>query len=132
MGNADCWVDILLDLDFNLNELNSKPDEELAVLGKTDKSASAVLISRFSKLIFIKSEIYANSETDSDDLYQEGMISLLKAIEAFDPRKGVKFSTFAEVCIDNRMRTVSKKSVRDLSFAERIDDEDVADVLSDE
>ena len=122
----------MLDLDFNLNELNSKTDEELAVLGKTDKSASAVLISRFSKLIFIKSEIYANSETDSDDLYQEGMISLLKAIEAFNPRKGVKFSTFAEVCIVNRMRTVSKKSVRDFSYAERIDDEEVADVLSDE
>ncbi|WP_296727573.1 sigma-70 family RNA polymerase sigma factor [Ruminococcus sp.] len=115
-----------------MNELNSKTDEELAVLGKTDKSASAVLISRFSKLIFIKSEIYANSETDSDDLYQEGMISLLKAIEAFNPKKGVKFSTFAEVCIVNRMRTVSKKSVRDFSFAERIDDEDAADVLSDE
>jgi len=120
----------LLDLDFNLNELNSKTDEELAVLGKTDKTAVAVLVSRFSKLVFIKSEIYANSETDSDDLHQEGMISLLKAIEAFDIRKGVKFSTFAEVCITNRMRTVSKKSVRDFSFAERIDSDEAADVLS--
>ncbi|MBP5578544.1 MAG: sigma-70 family RNA polymerase sigma factor [Ruminococcus sp.] len=120
----------MLDLDFNLNELNSKTDEELAVLGKTDKTAAAVLVSRFSKLVFIKSEIYANSETDSDDLHQEGMISLLKAIEAFDIRKGVKFSTFAEVCITNRMRTVSKKSVRDLSFAERIDSDEAADVLS--
>ena len=120
----------MLDLDFNLNELNSKTDEELAVLGKTDKTAVAVLVSRFSKLVFIKSEIYANSETDSDDLHQEGMISLLKAIEAFDIRKGVKFSTFAEVCITNRMRTVSKKSVRDLSFAERIDSDEAADVLS--
>ncbi|MBR5684344.1 MAG: sigma-70 family RNA polymerase sigma factor [Ruminococcus sp.] len=120
----------MLDLDFNLNELNSKTDEELAVLGKTDKTAAAVLISRFSKLIFIKSEIYANSETDSDDLHQEGMISLLKAIEAYDPHKGVKFSTFAEVCIVNRMRTLSKKSVRDLSFAERVDEEEAADVLS--
>ena len=122
----------MLDLDFNLNELNCKADEELAVLGKTDKTAAALLISRFSRLVFIKSEIYANSETDSDDLYQEGMISLLKAIEAFNPKKGVKFSTFAEVCIVNRMRTVSKKSVRDFSFAERIDDEEAADVLSDE
>jgi RNA polymerase sporulation-specific sigma factor len=123
-------VDILLDLDFNLNELNNKTDEELAALGKNDKTAAAVLISRFSMLIFIKSELYANSETDSDDLHQEGMISLLKAIEAYDPRKGVKFSTFAEVCIVNRMKTLSKKSVRDLSFAERIDEEEAADVLS--
>ena len=120
----------MLDLDFNLNELNSKTDEELAVLGKTDKNASAVLISRYSRLIFIKSEIYANSETDSDDLHQEGMIGLLKAIDAFDPRKGVKFCTFAEVCIVNRMKTLLKKSERDLSFAERVDEEEAADVLS--
>ena len=123
-------MDILLDLDFNLNELNAKPDEELAVLGKTDKTAAAVLISRFSRLIFIKSEIYANSETDSDDLHQEGMISLLKAIETFDPHKGVKFSTYAEVCIVNRMRSLSKKSVREQSFAERVGEEEAADVLS--
>jgi RNA polymerase sporulation-specific sigma factor len=123
-------VDILLDLDFNLNELNCKADEELAVLGKTDKTAAAVLISRFSRLVFIKSEIYANSETDSDDLHQEGMIGLLKAIDAFDPRKGVKFCTFAEVCIVNRMKTLLKKSERDLSFAERVDEEEAADVLS--
>ena len=122
----------MLDLDFNLNELNCKTDEELAVLGKTDKTAVAVLISRFSRLVFIKSEIYANSETDSDDLHQEGMIGLLKAIDAFDPHKGVKFCTFAEVCIVNRMKTLSKKSVRDLSFAERVDEEEAADVLSDE
>ena len=130
MENADCWVDILLDLDFNLNELNSKTDEELAVLGKTDKTAAAVLISRYSRLVFIKSEIYANSDTDSDDLHQEGMMSLLKAIDAFDPHKGVKFCTFAEVCIVNRMRTLSKRSVKNTSFAERIDEEEAEDVLS--
>ena len=120
----------MLDFDFDLNELNSKTDEELAVLGKTDKSASAVLISRFSKLIFVKSNIYETVDTDSDDLYQEGMMSLLKAIDAFDPKRGVKFSTFAEVCIVNRMRTVSKRAVS-FSYAERVD-EDAFDELSDD
>ena len=112
----------MLDFYHGLNELNGKTDEELAVLGKTDKTAAAVLISRFSRLVFIKSEIFANSETDSDDLHQEGMMSLLKAIEAFDPKKGVKFATFAEVCIVNRMRTLSRKTGKELSLAERIDD----------
>ncbi|MBR6967166.1 MAG: sigma-70 family RNA polymerase sigma factor [Ruminococcus sp.] len=120
----------MLDFDFNLNELNSKSDEELAELGKNDKTAAAVLISRYSKLIFIKSETYANPETDSDDLYQEGLISLLKAIDAFDPQKGVKFSTFAEVCIVNRMRTLSRRSVRNLSLAESLDEESAEDILS--
>lgn len=120
----------MLDFDFNLNELNSKSDEELAELGKTDKTAAAVLISRYSKLILIKSEIYANPETDSDDLYQEGLVSLLKAIDAFDPQKGVKFSTFAEVCIINRMRTLSRRSVRNLSLSESLDEENAEDIPS--
>ena len=120
----------MLDFYHGLNELNGKTDEELAVLGKTDNTAAAVLISRFSRLVFIKSEIFANSETDSDDLHQEGMMSLLKAIEAFDPKKGVKFATFAEVCIVNRMRTLSRKTGKELSLAERIDDNEAEDMLS--
>lgn len=38
-----------------------------------------------------------------DDLTQEGMIGLLKAANAFDPGKGIKFATFASRCIHNAM-----------------------------
>jgi len=99
-------VDTLLDLDNNYSDLKNLPDEELVLFAKESKDASETLIARYLKLILIKSEIYANSATDSDDLRQEGLISLLKAISSYDPAKGVKFATFAEVCIENRMRTV--------------------------
>ncbi len=99
----------MLDLDFNLNDFCGKSDEELAVLAKTDKSAAAILVSRYSKLIFIKSEIYANPATDSEDLNQEGLMGLLKAAASFNPSRGVRFSTFAEVCIVNRMKTLIMK-----------------------
>ncbi|MBR1823201.1 MAG: sigma-70 family RNA polymerase sigma factor [Ruminococcus sp.] len=120
----------MLELDFNLNDLCGKTDEELAALARTDKSAAAALVSRYSQLILIKSKIYANSETDSEDLHQEGFMSLLKAINAYDPSKGAKFSTFAEVCIVNRMRTVAARSGKENSNSESIDDETAADVLS--
>ncbi len=100
----------LLDLDLNINDFCSKCDDELAVIARTDKSAAAVLVSRYSKLILIKSEIFANSNADSDDLNQEGLFGLLNAISAFNPDKGVKFSTFAEVCIVNRMKTFIAKT----------------------
>ena len=58
-------------------------------------------------------------------------MSLLKAIDAFDPKKGVKFSTFAEVCIVNRMRTLSRKTVKDMTFTESIGDE-AEDIISGE
>lgn len=115
-------VDILLDLDFNLNEFCGKTDEELAQLAKTDRNAAAVLMSRYSKLISIKSEIFANSETDSDDLKQEGLLSLLKAITSYDSGRGAKFSTYAEVCIVNRMRSLTTRKKRIPVVIEDIDD----------
>jgi len=115
-------VDILLDLDFNLNEFCGKTDEELARLAKTDRNAAAVLMSRYSKLISIKSEIFANSETDSDDLKQEGLLSLLKAITSYDSGRGAKFSTYAEVCIVNRMRSLTTRKKRIPVVIEDIDD----------
>ena len=120
----------MLELDFNLNDLCGKTDEELALLARTDKSAAAALLSRYSQLILIKSKIYANSETDSEDLHQEGFMSLLKAINAYDPAKNVKFSTFAEVCIVNRMKTSAARMRRNMRDGERVDEDEAADMLS--
>lgn len=114
-------VNDLLDLDFNLNDFCGKSDEELAVLARNDKNAAAVLVSRYFKLIFIKSEIYADSLTDSDDLCQEGLMGLLRAAESFDPSRGVKFSTFAEVCIVNRMKSLLTKGYKSPETVEDID-----------
>lgn len=100
----------LHDFDFSLNDFCSKCDDELAVIAKENKTAAAVLVSRYSKLILVKSEIYAKSNVDRDDLYQEGIVALLNAISSFDNTKGAKFATFAEVCIVNRMKTVLSKN----------------------
>lgn len=112
----------LLDLDFNLNDFCSKCDDELAVIAKTVKPVAALLISRYSKLILVKSEIFANTNADSDDLNQEGLFGLLNAISSFDPDKGVKFSTYAEVCIVNRMRSFLVKTNKNASFVGNIDE----------
>lgn len=123
-------VDILLDLDFNLNEFSAKTDEELALLARNDKNAAAVLMSRYMKLISIKSEIFADHETDSDDLRQEGMLSLFRAIVSFDSNRGVKFSTYAEVCIVNRMRTISARSKKAPIRSDIISEENESEELS--
>lgn len=120
----------MIDPDNGFDCLKSMTDEELAVLSKSDKSASAVLISRYSKLIYVKSELFSRSGIDSDDLYQEGLLSFLKAIEAFSPDKGAKFSTFAEICIVNRMKSVLRKNIKTLSVSGSIEDEDQADLPS--
>ncbi len=98
----------MLDLDFNLNE--GKTDEELAAMAKNDKSACNSLVIRYLKFIFIKAEFISTSDIDADDLRQEGLMGLLKAIASFDMGRGFKFSTFAEVCITNRMRSYAARA----------------------
>ncbi|MDO4425855.1 MAG: sigma-70 family RNA polymerase sigma factor, partial [Planctomycetia bacterium] len=99
----------MLDLDFNLNKFCGKTDEELAVMAKCDRSAVDALILRFFNLIFIKAEIFLSNASDADDLWQEGVMGLLRAIASFDPERAVKFSTYAEVCIVNCMKSYAAK-----------------------
>lgn len=49
---------------------------------------------------------------DRDDLLQEGMIGLFKAIQAFDKEKGASFETFANLCISRQLYTAIEKSNR--------------------
>ncbi len=113
----------MLDLDFNLNELCEKNSEELALIARTDKKAAEILVLRCLKTVFIKAQmISAGTEVDADDLQQEGLMGLLKAISSFNADRGFKFSTFAEVCIINQMRTFLIKSRKNFISYESIDE----------
>ena len=92
-----------------LNEFCGKTDDELALLAKSKRTAADALILRFSRLIFIKAEIFSSNKSDCDDFRQEGLMALLNAISTFTPQKSARFSTYAEVCIVNRMRTYAAK-----------------------
>lgn len=96
-------------MDFNLNKFCGKTDEELAVVAKNDRAAADALILRFFKLIYIKAEIFSTDTADADDMRQEGVIGLLRAIASFNPERAVKFSTYAEVCISNCMKSYATK-----------------------
>lgn len=113
----------MLDLDFNLNELCEKTSEELALIARTNKKAAEILMLRCSKTVFIKAQmISAGTEVDADDLRQEGLIGLLKAITSFNADRGFKFSTFAEICIINQMRTFLVKSRKNFISYESLDE----------
>lgn len=53
---------------------------------------------------------YAFKAGDYDDLFQEGCLGLLKALQKYDPDKGVKFSTYAVPFILGDMRTYLRKN----------------------
>lgn len=98
------WVKNLLELGHN-NAFSEKSDEELVELAVNSKTAVDELISRYLRVIWFKSQVFSNSQADVEDLAQEGFMGLLSAVSGFDSKKEVKFSTFADVCISNKMKT---------------------------
>jgi RNA polymerase sporulation-specific sigma factor len=77
-----------------------------------DESASAVLVSRYRGFVRCKARSYFLAGADHDDVVQEGMIGLYKAIRDFDPTRQAGFRSFAELCITRQLITALKSATR--------------------
>ena len=94
--------------------LRGMRDEELARLAKDgDNDALTALIQRFAPLVQLRARSYLRNELDADDLYQEGMIALLKAVRNYRDDLPGSFKTFAIVCVNNKMLSAVKAHMRD-------------------
>ena len=82
---------------------------EVILLAKSgDIDALEKIISEYKNLIFIKNKTLFLKGAERDDLIQEGMIGLIKAIKSFDETKNACFSTFASLCIRRQIITAVK------------------------
>ena len=89
-------------------------DEELCVLAASGKrEAEETLVTRYHWLVRTCARPYFLAGGDSEDLTQEGMVGLLKAVREYDAAKEASFRTFAEVCIRNRLYSVLRAAARD-------------------
>ena len=70
------------------------------------------MVLRYNRLVRICARPYFLTGGDSEDLIQEAMFGLLKAIREFDSERDASFRTFAEVCIRNRIRSVITAAAR--------------------
>ena len=79
--------------------LNSVADENDALFAKYLNEPSAVhrneIVSKYMYLAEIISRKFLNRGLDYEDIFQVACIALIKAVERFDPGKGVKFVSFA-------------------------------------
>jgi RNA polymerase sporulation-specific sigma factor len=69
------------------------------------------LVSRYTRLVRTCARPYFLVGGDSEDLIQEGMLGLLSAIRTFDVSRGVKFETYAELCVRRRIISAVRKSI---------------------
>ena len=89
-------------------------DEELcARVAAGEREAEEALIKRYTRLVRQITRPYFLAGGDSDDLIQEGMLGLMKAVREFDRSKEASFRTFAEVCIRNRVYSVLRAAARE-------------------
>lgn len=91
-------------------EFNNLEDEELVKLSKTSDEAMVYLLNKYKGMVLSSGKSLFILGGDSDDLVQEGMIGLFKAIRDFDAERNIKFSTFAQICIKRNIYTAISNS----------------------
>lgn len=88
-------------------------DEELVELSSEgDKNATELLLSRYKNAVRSKARMYFLVGADRDDIVQEGMIGLFKAIRDFDNSKLASFKSFADLCVRRQIITAVKTATR--------------------
>ena len=80
------------------------PEIQLAAEAQAgDALAEETLIRNYSGIVYKKARAYFMAGADAEDVVQEGMIGLLKAVRSYDADKNASFGTFAERCVTNQI-----------------------------
>jgi len=77
-----------------------------------DGGALDVLIRRYTGFVRLKASSYFLAGGDSEDLIQEGLIGLYKAVRDFRADKETSFRSFAELCVTRQIITAIKTATR--------------------
>ncbi|WP_238905931.1 RNA polymerase sporulation sigma factor SigH [Clostridium sp. YIM B02506] len=94
-------------------DFKNRLDEDVAVEAKEGNiEAQEYLISKYETFVKTKAKSYFLIGADKEDIYQEGMIGLYKAIRDFNPHKLASFRAFAELCITRQIITAIKTATR--------------------
>ena len=100
---------------FSINEINytQMSDERLIEnIKNEDKIALNCLMERYNEIVNMKANKFFMIGAEKDDMVQEGMIGLYKAVKSFDTEKQNSFKTFANMCIERQLITAVKNSNR--------------------
>ena len=77
-----------------------------------DERAREQLIRRYTSFVRMKASSYFLAGGESEDLIQEGLIGLWKAVRDFRPDKETSFRSFAELCVTRQIITAIKTATR--------------------
>lgn len=75
-----------------------------------NQEAVSEIFDKYKNFVFLKSRNYFLMGAEKEDLIQEGMIGLLKAIRGYDREKLTSFKTFASICVKRQLITAIKSA----------------------
>ncbi len=105
--------------------LSAKEEKKyLELLKSGDANAKKILAEHNLRLVAHIMKKYYSYCDDSDELLSVGSVGLVKAVNSYNPDKGVRFATYAARCIDNEILMFfrnQKKTSLDISFDEPIE-----------
>lgn len=88
------------------DDLNILTDEDIVRMAhEGSDTAYSFLIKKYKKLAKTIAQKYYISGGDNEDLLQEGMIGIFKAVRNFDEDEEASFRTFVEICITRQIQT---------------------------
>lgn len=93
--------------------LSTLSDEEIVLLSKEGNGyATEFLMDKYRNFVRAKSRTYFLIGADKEDIIQEGMIGLYKAIRDYKNNSQASFKSFAELCITRQIITAIKTATR--------------------
>lgn len=97
----------------NMINYEALTDEQVVLLAQDgDKRAVDFIVGKYKGFVEIRSVPYFMAGGERDDLVQEGLIGLYKAIKSYSKEKNANFKTFAEICVVRQMISAVKTSTR--------------------
>lgn len=88
-------------------------DEQLVKQAQEgDLEAEEYLIRKYKEMVRNRAQLYFIMGADGEDVVQEGMIGIFKAIKSYDFRADATFHTFAELCVNRQILTAIKNASR--------------------
>ena len=106
MNNANVFYTTNKDYD------NTKDEELIEIIKAGDEQAFDYLINKYKELVNMKVSKYFIIGAEREDIVQEGLIGLFKAIKDYKPDMQNSFKSFANMCIERQLITALKTSNR--------------------
>lgn len=99
---------------MEIREFQNWTDDELAAAAQDGNlDAEEALLKKYKDTVRIKANMYYMAGADEDDVVQEGMIGLMKAIRQYSADREASFGTFASICITRQIISAIRSADRD-------------------